>query len=160
MVSEDRLVVVLAQQRLHEGQEVQRCKVIAGGLGTADEAVGAVLAEQDFGAAQLAVVVVAHRRAVGTGVVDIHDVADVDLGQHPVDGKLVVVLAQTAHHIIHVIAGLVFLAQHSDVMVCAIHGRTHQVGSAGVQTDVLLIDMLFVDGRCHQSTVGAGGAER
>ena len=119
--------------------------------------MGAVLAQQHLCAAQLAVVVVAHGRTVCTGIMDIDDIANVDLGQHTVDGKLVVVLTQTAHHIIHMVAGLVFLAQHSDVMVCAIHGGTHQVGSAGVQTDVLLIDMLFVDGRCHQSTVGAGG---
>ena len=46
-----------------------------------------------FGAAQLAVVVVAHGRAVGTGIVDVEHVPDVDLGQHPVDGKLVVVLS-------------------------------------------------------------------
>mgnify|MGYP002168474449 CR=1 FL=1 len=119
--------------------------------------MGTVLAQQHFCTAQLAVVVVAHGRTVCTGIMDIDDIANVDLGQHTVDGKLVVVLAQTAHHIIHVVAGLVLLAQHSDVMVSAIHGGTHQVGSAGVQTDVLLIDVLFVDGRCHQSTVRAGG---
>ena len=33
------VVVVLAQQRLHEGQEVQRCKVVPGSLGTADDNV-------------------------------------------------------------------------------------------------------------------------
>ena len=32
--------------------EVQRCKVVTGGLGAADEAVRAVLAEQDLGAAE------------------------------------------------------------------------------------------------------------
>ena len=119
--------------------------------------MGAVLAQQHFGAAQLAVVVVAHGRAVCTGVVDINDVANVDLGQHPVNGKLVVVLAQTAHHIVHMVARLIFLAQHGDVVVSAVHGRAHQVGCAGIQTDVFLIDVLFVDGSCHQCAVGAGG---
>jgi len=62
-------VVVALEQGLHGRQEVQRCKVITGGLGAADEAVRAVLAEQDLGAAELAVVVVAHGGTVGTGVV-------------------------------------------------------------------------------------------
>ena len=76
-----------------------------GGLGAADEAVRAVLAEQDLGAAELAVVVVAHGGALGTGVVDVDQVTDVDLGQHPVNGELVVVLAQAADHIVLVVAG-------------------------------------------------------
>ena len=42
-------------------------------------------------------------------------------------------------------------------MVGPVHGRAHQVGGAGVQTDVFLINVLFVDGRCHQRAVGAGG---
>ena len=117
----------------------------------------AVLAEQDLGAAELAVVVVAHGGAVGTGVVDVDQVTDVDLGQHPVNGELVVVLAQAADHIVLVVAGGVLLAQHGDVVVSAVHGGAHQVGSAGIQTDVLLVDVLFVDGSCHQRTVGAGG---
>ena len=48
--------------------------------GAADEAVRTVLAEQDLGAAELAVVVVAHGGAVGTGVVDVDQVTDVDPG--------------------------------------------------------------------------------
>ena len=67
-------------------------------------------------------------------------------GQHPVDGKLVVVLAQAADHIVLVVAGSVLLAQHGDVVVGAVHGRAHQVGGTGVHTDILLINVLFVDG--------------
>ena len=107
--------------------------------------------------AQLAVVVIAHGRAVSAGVVDVDQVADVDLGKHPVDGELIVILAQAADHVILVVAGSILLAQHGDVMVGAVHGRAHQVGCTGVQTDVLLIDVLLVDGRCHQCAVGAGG---
>ena len=50
-----------------------------------------------------------------------------------------------------------FLAQHGDVVVSAVHGRAHQVGCAGIQTDVFLIDVLLVDGRGHQRAVGTGG---
>ena len=116
----------------------------------------AVLAQQHLGAVQLAVVVVAHSRAVGTGIVDVKDIPDVDLGQHPVNGKLVVILAQTAHHVVLVVAGGVLFAQHGDVVVSAVHGGSHQVCGAGVQTDVLLIDVLFVDDGGHQRAVGAG----
>ena len=91
---------------------------------------------------------------MGTGVVDVDQVADVDSGQHPVNGELVVVLAQAADHIVLVVAGGVLLAQHGDVVVSAVHGGAHQVGSTGIQTDVLLVDVLFVDGGCHQRAVG------
>ena len=67
-------------------------------------------------------------------------------GQHPVHRKFVVVLAQAAHHVVCVVAGGVLLAQHRNVVVGPVHGRAHQVGRAGVQTDVLLVDVLFVDG--------------
>ena len=117
----------------------------------------AVLAQQHLGAVQLAVVVVAHSRAVGTSIMDVKDIPDVDLGQHPVNGKLVVILAQPAHHVVLVVAGLVLLAQHSDVVVSAVHGGAHQVCGASVQTNVLLINVLFVDDGGHQCTVGAGG---
>ena len=52
------------------------------------------------------------------------------------------------------VAGFVFLAQHRDVVVRAVHGRAHQVGGAGVDTDILFIDMLFVQHRRHQRAVG------
>lgn len=38
------------------------------------------------------------------------DVSHVDFGQHPVDSELIAVFTQRAHHIIFVVAGLVFLA--------------------------------------------------
>ena len=47
------------------------------------------------------------------------DISDVDLGQHPVNGEFIVVLAQAAHHIVLVVTGSVFLAPvsytHLDV---------------------------------------------
>ena len=87
--------------------------------------MGAVLLQQDLGTAQLAVVVVAHREAMCTGVVDINDIPDLDLGQHAVDGKLIIVLAQAAGHIVLMVAGGILLAQHCNVMVGAVYGRAH-----------------------------------
>ena len=56
--------------------------------------------------------------------------------------------------VILVVAGGSFLAQHGDVVIGTVHGRTHQVGSAGVYTDILLIGVLFVDRLGHQCAVG------
>ena len=40
------------------------------------------------------------------------------------------------------------------MVVGAVHGRPHQVGGAGVHADVLLVDVLFVDGPGHQMAIG------
>ena len=88
------------------------------------------------------------------GIVDIDVIADLDLGQVAVDGELVVVFAQAAGHIIGVVVQGVFLAQHSDVVVRAVHRRAHQVGRAGVQTRIFLVGVLLVDALGHQRTVG------
>ena len=93
-----------------ERRKVEGGKVVGRGLGTANLLEGAVRFQQHLGAAQLAVVVVAHREAVGTGIVDKEDVALVDFRQHAVDGKLIVILAQAADHIVLVVTGSVLLA--------------------------------------------------
>ena len=100
--------------------------------------------QQHLGGAELAVVVVAHGEAVGAGVVDADDVADLDGGQAPVDGKLVIVFAQAAGHIVDVIQQGILLAQNGDVVVGAVHSRAHQIGGAGIQTNVLSVDVLLV----------------
>ena len=82
---------------------------------------------------------------MSAGVVDGDDVADLDLRQASLDGKFVVVFAQTAGDVVDVIQERVLLAQHRDVVVSAIHGRAHQVGGAGVQTHVFPVDVLFVN---------------
>ena len=56
---------------------------------------------------------------MSAGIMDHHDIPNVDLGQRPVDGKLVVVLTQRTRHIVEGIAGLVLFAHHGDVMVRA-----------------------------------------
>lgn len=124
--------------------EDHRGEVVVGGLGAADELYGTVLAEQQLGAAQSAVVVVAHGEAVRARVVDGEDIADLQLGEHAVDGELVVVLAQPAHDVVLMRARLVFLAQHGDVMICSVHGGAHEVGGAGVHAGVFLVYVLEV----------------
>ena len=87
------------------------------------------------------------------GIVNCDIVTDVNLRQHPVNGKFVVVLTQRTGHVILMIAGFVLLAQYGDVMVRTIHGRTHQVHSAGIHTDVFLVCMLLMDDLGYQMSV-------
>ena len=60
---------------------------------------------------------------MGTGIVDDQHIAHIDLGQHTINGKLIIVLAQTADHIVFMVAGGVLFAQHGDVVVGTVHGR-------------------------------------
>ena len=92
--------------------------------------------------------------AVGPGVVDDQQIADVDLGQHSVHGELVVVLAQGAGDVVLVVAGLVLLAHDGNVVIGTIHGRAHQVGRAGVHADIIFIGLLLVEDPGDQMAVG------
>ena len=74
--------------------------------------------------------------------------------QLTVNGKLVVVLAERAGHIVGFLAGRVLLAQDGDVMVCPVHRRTHQVDGAGIHTGIVLVGLLEVDHLGHQRAVG------
>ena len=126
---------------------------VKGGLANLDQARGTVRLQQHLCAAELAVVVVAHGKAVCTGIMDDQQIADVDARQYPVDGKLVIVLTQTADNVVLVVAGRVLLAHDRDMVIRPVHGRTHQVTCAGICADVLLIDVLCVDRARHEMTV-------
>ena len=84
---------------------------------------------------------------------DIQQVAHLDVRQTAIDGEFIVVFAQAAHHIVHVVAGRVFLSQHGDVVIRAVHGRAHQVAGACVHADIFLIRVFFVAGGRHQRAV-------
>ena len=53
------------------------------------------------------------------------------------------------------VAGGVLLPHDRDVVVGPVHGRPHEVGGAGVDADVLLVNMLAVDGPGDQGSVRA-----
>ena len=86
---------------------------------------------------------------MGSGVVDEQEISHLDLWQHPVHRKLIVVLAEGAGHIILMVAGGVLLSHDRNMVVSAVHGRAHQVHRTGVHADIFLIGMLFVDGPGH-----------
>ena len=94
------------------------------------------------------------------GIVDYKQVAHVDMRQLAIDGELVVVLAQIARDVVGVRdgrCGLVVatrLAHHRNVVVSAVHGRADQIDGACVDTDIVLVDLLLVDGFGDQAAVG------
>lgn len=137
------------------GSELQRGEVVLGGLRAAYEPAGAVALQQHLGAAQAAVVVVAHRAPVRARVVDDQRVAYLHLRQHPVYGELVVVLTQRAGDVVAVVALGAFLARHGYVVVRAVHGRAHEVAGGGVHADVVLVYVLHVQHLGHQAAVGS-----
>ena len=53
------------------------------------------------------------------------------------------------------IAGRLFLAHDRNVMIGSVHGRTHKIGSAGIQSDILFINVFFMNGFCHQTAIGS-----
>ena len=48
----------------------------------------------------------------------------------------------------------ILLAQHGDVVISPVHGRAHQVGGAGIQANVLPVNMLLMQHRGDQVAVG------
>ena len=90
---------------------------VKGGLANLDQARGTVRLQQHLRAAELAVVIIAHGEAVGTGVVNDQQITDIDARQHAVNGELVIVLAQAADDVILMVAGRVLLAHDRDVVI-------------------------------------------
>ena len=86
-------------------------------------------------------------------VMDIEIIPHLHLWQHTINGKLVVVLAKRTCHIILVVTWCIFLAQNCDVVICAIHCRTHQIDRTGIHADVLLIGMLLMNCLCYQRSI-------
>ena len=90
-----------------------------------------------------------------SGIVDHQNVAHVDLRKIPVNRKFVVIFAQRTCHVIFVVTGFIFLTHDRNMVIGAIHSRTHQVYGTGVHTDVLLVDVFFMDCSSYKAAVGS-----
>ena len=151
----------LGQQLSAARQHVERGKVIARALGTTNEICRAIGAQQDLGGAQTAVVVVAHGVAMRAGIVDHEHITHVDMRQLAIDGELVVVLAQITRDVVGVrngrcgLVGATRLAHYRNVVVGTIHSGTNEVDGACVHADIVLVNLLLVDGLGDQAAVGA-----
>ena len=88
-----------------------------------------------------------------TCIVDKQQISHIDLREHTVYCKLITVLAQASCHIIHMVTRFIFLAHYSDMMICAIDCRTHQVCCACIHANVFFVSMLLVNCFCNKSAV-------
>ena len=78
---------------LKEVAKIKRSKIIRRRLRPANQLHAAIRLQEQFRAAQFAVIIVAHAEPVRAGIVDKQIIAAINTGQSPVDGKLVAVLA-------------------------------------------------------------------
>ena len=88
------------------------------------------------------------------GIVNDNEISDIDSRQPAVNGKLIVILTKTADNIVKVVFRGVLLAHNGDVVISAVHSRTHKVAGAGIKTDIVLVDMLLVNCRGYKAAIG------
>ena len=77
----------------------------------------------------------------------------VDLRKHAVHSKFVIVLTQGTCDIVFVVTGHIFFAHNRNVVICSIHGGTHQVNSTGITADIFFMGVFFVDRGGDQAAV-------
>ena len=86
---------------------------------------------------------------------DKEQIAHFNFRKHTVNGKFVVVFTQAAGYVIFVVAGSIFFAHYSNVMIGTINCRTHQVSCASVKTNVFFVGMFFMNCFSNKSTIGS-----
>ena len=90
---------------------------------------------------------------MGPRIMDHQIVSHIDLRKFPVNGKLIIILAQGTGHIVYVILRCIFLSEHRDMMVCPVHSGTHEICRTCIDSDIFLVDMLLMDRLCHQMAI-------
>ena len=80
-------------------------------------------------------------------------VSFLNLWQHPVNGKLIVILAQGSRDIVFMVAGSVLLSKHCNMVIRAIHCRAHQIDCTRVYSDIIFVRVLFMNCFCHKASV-------
>ena len=88
-----------------------------------------------------------------SGIVNEEVISLLKLRKFTVDGKLVIVFAKGTYHIVDLVCGSIFFTENGDMMICTVHGRSHKVNCAGVNSGVLLVGVLEVDDLCDESAV-------
>ena len=91
-------------------RKIKGGKIVIHCLGASDEFEGSVFFEKNFSGTKLAVIIISHRIAVGSGIVDINKIVGKNLGKHTVDRKLVIILALAAGNVILIGTGLVLFS--------------------------------------------------
>ena len=80
-------------------------------------------------------------------------ISHIDLWKVSVDCKFVIIFAKGTGHIVYMVAGRIFLAQHRDVMISTVHRGTHQVRRARIHADIFFVNMLLMHRLRYQRTV-------
>src|SRR5258708_6543837 len=137
-----------------------RAKVVLDSLGAADQLYGAVSPEEDLLWPEAAIVLEAHRKAMGAGIMNDQIVALCHRRKGEPLGELVIVLAQGTDHV-HESGDAAFLftvvADGGDVIVGPlVHGGTHEGRHARIDTDVIAVLRHHVKDLGYENTVGTG----
>ena len=93
---------------------------------------------------------------MSASIMDKDLISQLNFRKLPIHGELIVIFAEAAGDVIYMVGRGVFLAQHGDMVIGAIHSGTHEIGRTSVQTDIVLIDFFLMDSRSHQAAVRAG----
>ena len=76
---------------------------------------------------QPSIIMVAHSKSMGTGIVNEKNIAFVDGRQLAVDGKFIVVLAKGTYDVIGVVAWTALFTEYRNMVIRAIHSRAHKI---------------------------------
>ena len=86
---------------------------------------------------------------------DVEVISHLDFRQFSADCKLVVVLAEGARDIVDMIVRRRLFAEYGNVVVGAVHGRTHQIDRTGIHADVIFVNVFLMNGLGDKRAVGS-----
>lgn len=138
-----------------KSREIQCRKEVAKGFISADLLDAAIFMDEDLLMPEASIVVIAHAVTMSAGIVDNDEVAHFDFRKRSLDGEFIAILTKGAGHVIDVVLRCICFAEDSNVVVGTIHPRTHEVGHAGIGTDVVSVDVLVMDGFRDEEAIRA-----
>ena len=87
-----------------------------------DHPYTSVFPEQKLCRSEFSVIIISHGEPVGSCIMNKQIVTHINLRQHSVNGEFVIIFTEGAGYVIFMIAGCILFSQHSNVMICAVHG--------------------------------------
>ena len=91
--------------------------------------------DEDLLMTEASIIVIAHAVTMSAGIVDNDEVAHFDFRKLSLDREFIAVLTKGAGHVIDMVLRCICFAEDSNVVVSAVHPRTHEVSHAGIGTD-------------------------
>lgn len=93
---------------------------------------------------------------VSARIVNHNKVPNVDSRKPSIDGKFVSVFTKRPRQIVKLVVRVLLFASYRDVMIGAIDGRPHEIRHAGVEADVLLVNILDMEHSRYKIPIGPG----